>query len=72
MAKAKSTKYSLPGQKKDTPAKADPLYRFYTSLLKQNKNSRMAMTWCLVHGVFSEKRASKVQLLLQMENLSIK
>jgi hypothetical protein len=27
------------------------LYKFYTSLLKQNPNSKMAKKWCLNHGI---------------------
>lgn len=64
--------YDKPGQKKDTPPPSDPLYKFYTSLYKQNKNSKMAMQWCLEHGVFTPKKAAEVELLLKMEKMKIK
>lgn len=59
------------GQKKKTPDKEDPLRKFYTSLLKQKPNSKMAMKWCLKYGLFSETTAQKVMLLLQVEELHI-
>lgn len=63
--------YVLPGQKKDTPSPSDSLYRFYTSLLKQRKDSKMALVWCLEHGVFPKKKAERVALQFQMEKLKI-
>ena len=59
------------GQKKKTPDKEDPLRKFYTSLMKQKPNSKMAMKWCLKYGIFSEKSAQKVILLLQVDELHI-
>lgn len=65
---------TLPGQKRPTPSKTDPMYRFYTSLLKQNKKSKMALKWCLEHGVLSKRHAEKEVLLLGIgiKNLKIK
>lgn len=51
--------FEKPGQKKDTPDPEDPLYKFYTSLLKQNGDSKMALKWCMEHGVLSEQKALK-------------
>ncbi len=66
MSKKKET-FTKPGQKYATPLKTDPLYRFYTSLYKTNKKSKMATEWCLSHGVFNEKKA----LRLTMEKIKI-
>lgn len=44
-------KYALEGQTKDTPLSTDPLYKFYTSLLKQNPKSKMAKKWCAERGL---------------------
>ena len=38
-------------QTKPTPDERDPARRFYTSLLKQNKNSKMAKKWCIERGL---------------------
>lgn len=69
---APQPEFKLPGQKRATPPKTDPLYKFYTSLLKQRKNSEMALKWCLEHGVLSQKKAEKVMLLYEMKKLSLK
>lgn len=66
------TKFKLPGQKRQTPPETDPLYRFYTSLLRQKPNSKMALKWCLEHGIFKKKKAEKIQLQLQMLSMTIK
>jgi hypothetical protein len=50
----KKSKYIIPGQTKDTPAENDSLRKFYTSLLKQNKNSAMAIKWCTERGLMRE------------------
>jgi hypothetical protein len=59
------------GQKKITPPETDGLYRFYTSLHKQNKKSVMAMKWCLEHGVFTKAKAEKAMLQMQMQKLKL-
>ena len=64
--------FNLPGQKKATPSINDPLYRFYTSLYKQNKKSKLAMKWCLEHGIFSKSKAEKVLMMIELDKLSIK
>jgi hypothetical protein len=68
----KSTKYEKPGQKRPTPPITDPLYRFYTSTLKQKKDSPMAIKWCLEHGVFSKEKAARYMMVLEMKDLGIK
>lgn len=68
----KSQANYLPGQKRPTPSKKDPLYKFYTSLLKQKKNSEMALKWCLEHGCLSKQRAEKTVLMQEMKNMSVK
>lgn len=65
-------KYDMPGQKKDTPLPSDPLYKFYTSLLKQRPKSKLALQWCLERGLLNRKKAEKVALLFEMEKLSLK
>lgn len=70
--KAKPQKvFKKQGQKFDTPLKTDSLYRFYTSLLKQNPKSKMALKWCLEHGVLSAKKAEETTLILQFESMQL-
>jgi hypothetical protein len=64
-------KFKNPGQKKPTPAENDSLRRFYVSLLKQNKNSEMALKWCLEHGLLSKKKAEYAIALLGMKNIKV-
>lgn len=59
------------GQKKDTPVVGDPLRKFYTSLLKQNKNSTMALKWCLEHGLLPPKKAEMAVLTLGIKNMKL-
>jgi len=69
----KTTKtFPIPGQKKETPPKNNGLYIFYTTLLKQRSDSKMAITWCLEHGVFPKKKAEQLLLQMEMEKLAIK
>lgn len=63
--------YKLPGQKKDTPPKSDPLYKFYTTLLKQKPDSEMALKWCLEHGALTQKKAEKALMMIDMQKLKI-
>jgi hypothetical protein len=46
-----------PGQRypMESPGSGD--YVFYQSLYKENPNSRMALVWCIEHGVFDDKTA---------------
>jgi hypothetical protein len=55
----KKVQFKKPGQKKVTPPETDGLRKFYTSLLKQNKKSEMALKWMLEHGLLPKKRAEK-------------
>ncbi len=64
-------KFDLPGQKKDTPPRSDPLCMFYTSLLQQNKSSRMALVWCMERGLLDTDEAERLIVILKMEKLSI-
>jgi hypothetical protein len=59
------------GQKYKTPPSTDSLYKFYTSLHKQNKKSAMAKKWCIEHGIFTEKKSMKMLLEMQMSKLKI-
>lgn len=61
MAKEKEV-FSKPGQKYKTPLKTDSLYKFYTSLHKQNKKSKMAIDWCIKHGVFTTAKVTRLML----------
>jgi hypothetical protein len=63
--------YNLPGQRKDTPSTSDPVCRFYTSLLRQNKSSRMALVWCMERGLLDKSDAERLVVQLKMEKLSI-
>lgn len=66
------SQFTKPGQKYKTPAKTDSLCKFYVSLYKQNKGSQMAMKWCLEHGLFTEKKASEVDMLLKLQKMELK
>lgn len=68
----KKVSFKKPGQKKKTPAQGDSLRIFYTSLLKQNPNSRMARQWLVDYGCLSVGKAEKILLVLEMEKLAIK
>jgi hypothetical protein len=68
----KKRSFDMPGQRKDTPESDDPKYIFYTSLLKQNKKSKMALVWCLEHGLFARDKAERISMQLKMEKLSLK
>lgn len=59
------------GQKKPTPPDGDPLRRFYTSLLKQNKTSTMALKWCLEHGLLTPKKAEAAVVTLGIKALKL-
>jgi len=59
------------GQKYKTPVDTEPLFKFYTSLYKQKKSSAMAIKWCIEHGIFTEKKATKLLLDIQMSKLKI-
>lgn len=48
----KKNEFPKEGQIKTTPPESDSLRKFYTSLLRQKKNSDMAMKWCIEHGLF--------------------
>jgi UDP-N-acetylenolpyruvoylglucosamine reductase len=61
-----------PHQKKPTPDKNDGLYKFYSSLFKQNPNSKMAATWLLERGCLSAKKIDYVCMMLEFDKLSIK
>ena len=62
---AATSKYSLPGQRKDPPPENDPLRIFYVSmreekLRKRGKSSRLADEWLMVHGLLDAHTADKV------------
>jgi hypothetical protein len=40
--------------KKPTPPPDDPLRIFYTSLLRQNPDSKMALKWCQDRGLLTD------------------
>lgn len=49
----KITKKETNGQKYPTPEPSNPLYIFYTTLLKQKPDSQMALKWCKEHGIIT-------------------
>jgi hypothetical protein len=57
-------KFELPGQRRETPGKAEPLRMFYESMYKERidlrKPSELAETWMLHHGLLDAKLAAKV------------
>jgi hypothetical protein len=60
-----------PGQRYPKPDKNDGLCRFYMSLYRQNKNSKMALNWCLTHGLFKTDVATNMCARLELEKLEI-
>lgn len=47
--------YPKLGQTKETPPETDSLRKFYTSLLKQNSKSEMAIKWCIERGLMPKQ-----------------
>lgn len=47
------------GQKHETPDENDGSRLFYTSLLRQKPASKMALQYCLEHGLLSEDQAKQ-------------
>jgi hypothetical protein len=60
----KTKSFANDGQRYPTPKETDSLYIFYTSLLKQNPKSQMALRWCLEHGLIPKKRIPQTIALL--------
>lgn len=50
--------YSLPGQKRDTPAETDALRKFYATLREEKPESAMAEEWLLAHGLLPRAEAA--------------
>jgi hypothetical protein len=50
----KISKKESNGQKYPTPDASNPLYIFYTTLLKQKPDSQMALKWCKEHGIVTK------------------
>jgi hypothetical protein len=57
-------KFELPGQRRETPGKSEPLRLFYETMYKERidlgKPSELAETWMLHHGLLDPKLAAKV------------
>ena len=56
------------GQKKPTPPPAEATRVFYESLFKQNPDSKMALLWCVQHGVLEGDELKKA--LKRMDKMS--
>lgn len=69
---APKTEFTKPGQKFATPPATDSLLKFYKTLHKQKKDSEMAMKWCLEHGVFTNDKAARIDVLLKLQKLALK
>jgi hypothetical protein len=67
----KENKFKKPFQVKEKPEKKDPLRKFYTSLLQQNKKSFMAIKWCLERGLIVSNKIDEYALILKMQNIKI-
>lgn len=65
------SKFGRMGQTKDTPPEKDALRRFYCSLLRQKPDSKMAMKWCLEHGLIPDEEIKGVLLVLEMNKCKI-
>ena len=53
------TEIRLPGQKFSTPPLGDGTRTFYESTLQQIPSSKMAMKWCVEHGVLAPELQAK-------------
>lgn len=71
VVKVKKPTFKKIGQKYKTPKKEDSLTIFYTSLLKQNPESEMALKWCMERGLLSDKKTQKAVLVFGIKNLKI-
>jgi hypothetical protein len=67
----KGSVFKKQGQKRATPAKTNALRIFYSSLYKENPNSKMALKWLIEHGCFGPKKTEAVILQQNLEKLSI-
>lgn len=67
--KKKSKEFPKDGQTKPTPPESDSLRKFYTSLLKQKKDSEMALKWCTEHGL-APKQKDSIHISIKKLNLS--
>ena len=47
--------FDNPCQKYETPSEEDALYIFYTTLLQEKPNSKLAITWLVEYGVETDK-----------------
>jgi len=56
------SKFKKPGQKKATPEVTDSLYKFYSSLYKQNPKSEMAAKWLIEHGCLDDDEVVSLQM----------
>jgi hypothetical protein len=54
---AKNSEAHKSPPKKPTPPPDDPLRIFYTSLLRQNPDSKMALKWCQDRGLALDLRS---------------
>lgn len=48
-------------QKYETPEEDDALYLFYSSLYDENPKSKLAISWCLEHGLFEGDKRKKLE-----------
>lgn len=48
-------------QKFETPDEDDALYLFYSSLYDEKPKSKLAITWCLEHGLFDGDKRKKLE-----------
>lgn len=52
---------------KNTPPITDPLRKFYTSLLEQKPDSKMAIEWCIKYNLYDE-----IMMNIQIKKLNLK
>ena len=64
-----SKEFPKEGQTKPTPPESDSLRKFYTSLLRQKKDSEMALKWCTDHGL-APKQKDSIHISIKKLNLS--
>lgn len=67
----KKNPFFKPGQTKETPPAHDAVRKFYTSLLKQNRSSTMALKYCMEHGILSEKKLDYAVAYFGLSKLKI-
>lgn len=63
VAKEKAGKYDKKFQRYPSPDENDSLYIYYTTLLKQRPDSKLAVTWLTEHGLLEGNEREKIEII---------